>query len=354
MFRPPSLHRVLALSVVALAACGESQGPTQPEVAVDPAAPAPLFALVSNTWTLKAPYPGVFGAIGLSAGVLTNAAGQSIVYAIGGTDGEGGAGVPIQTYNVATNVWASKGPEPRVDVFNANGVGSIGGKLYFGGGRDYNNGYDAIVAAAWLYDPVTNTKTQRAGIPKATAEGVTGVIDGKLYVLPGNCSTDNYPNNPFYCVSEPIRTLFRYNPGTNTWTWKRPAPHYHANGAGGVINGKFYVAGGSNNFGSNPEASLDRYDPATDTWTTLAPMPTGGAARGAVLQGKLFVVTSGGAYAYNPATNTWSAKARPRYGHDAIVAITWAGQPYLLALGGVRHVSYPPYTIPNYTEVYKP
>jgi N-acetylneuraminic acid mutarotase len=164
-------------------------------------------------------------------------------------------------------------------------------------------------------------------------------------VLPGNCSTDNYPNNPVYCQSEPIRTLFRYSPTTNTWSWKRPAPHYHIGGAGGVINGKFYVAGGVGT------TALDRYDPLTDTWKTLAPLPTGGAARGAVLLGKLFVVTAGGTYAYNPATNTWSAKARPRYGHDALVPITWGGKPFLLALGGVR---YTPSATPNPTEVYAP
>jgi Kelch motif protein len=137
--------------------------------------------------------------------------------------------------------------------------------------------------------------------------------------------------NPYYCQSEPIRTLFRYSPTTNTWSWKRPAPHYHANGAGGVINGKFYVAGGSNNYGSSLEASLDRYDPATDTWTTLAPLPTAGAARGAALQGKLFVVvrttTGRRAYAYDPATNKWTAKTAPHWDHDDIVPITWVANP---------------------------
>jgi hypothetical protein len=344
MFRPPPLHRVLALSVLALAACGENQSPTQPEAGVDAAPPAPLFALASNTWTLKAPYPAVFGAIGLSAGVFPNAAGQSIVYTFGGTDGGGGSGVAIRAYNIGTNVWTSKGYENLVYVFNTNGVGRIGSKLYFSGGRDYGNGYDAIVSPFWAYDPATNTLTKKANIPKATAEGVTGVIDGKLYVLPGNCSADYY--GPSYCPVEPTRQLFRYSPTTNFWAWRRPAPHYHTNGAGGVINGQFYVAGGVDN-------SLDRYDPATDTWKTLAPLPTGGAARGAVLLGKFYVITSGGAYAYNPATNTWSAKARPRYSHDAVVAITWAGKPYLLAVGGVRSTS-TSYVTPNATEVYAP
>jgi N-acetylneuraminic acid mutarotase len=157
-------------------------------------------------------------------------------------------------------------------------------------------------------------------------------------------------------VSEPIRTLFRYSPTTNFWTWKRPAPHFHAYGAGGVINGKFYVAGGSNNYGSQLEASLDRYNPATDTWTTLAPLPTAGAARGAVLHGKLFVVvqttTARRAYAYDPATNKWTAKTAPHWYHDDIVPITWGGKPFLLGVGGT-HDGYPYYKA-NPTEVYAP
>jgi hypothetical protein len=153
-------------------------------------------------------------------------------------------------------------------------------------------------------------------------------------------------------VSEPIRTLFRYSPTTNFWSWKRPAPHYHANGAGGVINGKFYVAGGAG------VAALDRYDPATDTWTTLAPLPKAGTARGAALQGKLYVVVETGtyptivrrAYAYDPATNKWTSKAAPRWYHDDIVPITWGGKPFLLAVGGFHR---PGFTA-NPTEVYAP
>ena len=60
------------------------------------------------------------------------------------------------------------------------------------------------------------------------------------------------------------------------------------------------------------------------------------------------------AYAYNPATNTWTSKAAPRRAHDAIVAITWGGKPYLLAIGGIHQVSYWPYTIANASELYAP
>ena len=253
----------------------------------------------------------------------------------------------ILIYKIGTNTWSGKSLDQGVYVYNSNGIGRIGNTLYISGGESYAGGSWHIDGSFWAYKPATNTLTRKASPPKLTANGVTGVIDGNLYVLPGRCSTDYL--SPAYCVSEPIRTLFRYSPTTDRWTWKRPAPHFHAYGAGGVINGKFYVTGGV-------DRALDRYDPATDTWTTLAPLPTAGAARGAALQGKLFVVvltaTGRRAYAYDPATNTWTAKAAPRWYHDDIVPITWAGKPFLLGVGGV-HDEWP-YSKANPTEVYAP
>jgi hypothetical protein len=349
MFRSPLNQLMLALGALTLGACAEDRTPTQPESGAEPASPGSLAAaLAPNTWTLKAAAIGY--ADQLSAGVVLDASGQSIVYTLGGRGEDGGCGGGIASYKIGTNTWTGKGP--GVYMYNSNGVGKIGNTLYISGGETYCGGYWHVDGSFLAYDPATNTLTRKPTPPKLTAAGVTGVIDGKLYVLPGRCSTDYYGYYQAYCENEPFRRLFRYNPATNLWATKQSAPHYHANGAGGVINGKFYVAGGS-------EASLDRYNPATDTWTTLAPLPTAGAAVGAVLQGKLFVVvqttTGRRAYAYDPATNKWTAKTAPRWYHDDIVPITWGGKPYLLAVGGVHYDS-DPYIGPqaNPTEVYAP
>jgi N-acetylneuraminic acid mutarotase len=350
MFRSPPVQLMFALGSLALIACAEDQTPTQPESGAE-AAPAVTLAaaLAPNTWTLKAAPPNWSFANGLSAGVVPDASGQSIAYTLGGRDDDGGCGAVVLTYKIGTNTWASKGFEPQVDVFNSNGVGKIGNTLYISGGESYCGGSWFIDGGFWAYDPATNTLTRKPTPPKLTADGVTGVIDGKLYVLPGLCSSDHYGEFPAYCETQPFRRLFRYNPATNRWATKQSAPHFHTNGAGGVINGKFYVAGGEG------EAALDRYDPATDTWKTLAPLPVAGTARGAVLQGKLYVVvettTARRAYAYDPATNKWTAKTAPRWYHDAIVPITWAGRPFLLALGGIH---FNPSYQPNPTEVYAP
>jgi N-acetylneuraminic acid mutarotase len=110
-------------------------------------------------------------------------------------------------------------------------------------------------------------------------------------------------------------------------------------GAGGVIKGKFYLAGGAD-YGDKAN-ELDVYDPATNRWTAKAPMPTPRMwMSGSVLNNKLYVI--GGrelatVEAYDPATNKWTTKkpmltAREQLGVATFV--TPSGNPKILAVGG--------------------
>jgi hypothetical protein len=185
MFRSPLIQLVLALGTLTLGACAEDRSPTQPESGTEPASPGSLAAaLAPNTWTLKAAPPNWSFANGLSAGVVPDASGQSIVYTLGGRDDDGGCGAVVLTYKIGTNTWASKGFEPRVTVFNSNGIGKIGNTLYIVGGESYCGGTRYIDGSFGAYNPATNTLINEPTPPRLTAGGVTGVIDGKLYVLP--------------------------------------------------------------------------------------------------------------------------------------------------------------------------
>ncbi len=339
-----------ACAAIGLLACAPGDSPTEPG-GVGTLAAAPEPAALSNTWSKRGPHE--FGTLdGVSVGVMTNPAGESVVYGVGGFDyvngglGEG-TGFSIASYNVATNVWQRV--SDQVFVFKANGVGAIGGKLYFAGGY---NGIDGGVAQqsrrVWSFDPVSRQLLQRADMPRATAEGVTGAIDGKLYVLPGTCDANQWPQ-PGFCETEFIRQLYRYDPLTNMWATRKSAPHFHRSGAAGVIGGKFYVVGGFNGF--QPVAALDVYDPQTNTWTTRAPIPTSGAAIGAALDGKLYVIVGPRAYVYVPATNKWTSIAAPAFAHQGVVRVAINGRPRLFAVGG-QHGSN--LDEPNRSEVYVP
>jgi N-acetylneuraminic acid mutarotase len=334
----------------AVAGC-TSDTPTEP-AAPGQGSPAAAVSAVSNSWTTKAAYPGT-GLFDAFAATAPNSAGEYMVYLMGGTDGEGGTGFAVKSYNVASNTWSTMAS--RVGVFGSNGAAKLGSKIYFSGGYNAVETPSSFTNAVWAFDYARDQMIRRADLPIFGAEGVSGVISGKLYVLPGACSGDRYPN-PGYCAEEPTRRFYRYDPGANAWTRLPSSPHRHRAGAAGVINGKFYVAGGFSAF--DPVADVDVYDPGTNSWKSLAPIPTAGQAIGDVIQGKLFVITSGGgelrSYAYDPNTNTWSPRAAPAQGHDGLVRVNLNGSVRLLAVGGSHGDGPPPPLIPNESELYTP
>jgi N-acetylneuraminic acid mutarotase len=77
-----------------------------------------------------------------------------------------------------------------------------------------------------------------------------------------------------------------------------------------VVNGKLYLAGGHNQFGS-PVSALSVFDPATRQWTSLATLLPRYWATAVGLNGLLYVMGGysgngpvGWSEVYNPATNT--------------------------------------------------
>ena len=105
----------------------------------------------------------------------------------------------------------------------------------------------------------------------------------------------------------------------------------------GVIDGKFFVAGGFTD-------KLDIYNPVTNRWSSGASLPSprslGG---GAVLGAKLYVIGGYSAagradevLAYNPKTNQWTTKAPLPAARTGLAAakILIEGRPHIVALGG--------------------
>jgi N-acetylneuraminic acid mutarotase len=352
-----------------LAACGDIATPDQPgaTAALSPAPPS--FALASNSWTAQAPVPNAGPRDGLAAGVVPNSAGQTILYVLGGNSGDV-QWDDIEAYNPATNTWTTKGRFTETQFSFGNGAGVIANKLYFSGGYPDGVGggsFGNIKNTLYAYDPRTNRVTRKANLPRHTANGVTGVINGKLYVLVGTCDD---------CAQQTVRRLYRYDPATNAWATLPWSPHFHRGGAGAVINGKFYVAGGLDGV-TGPTATLDVYDPATNKWKTLAPMPVARVYTGAApLQGKLYVIgglgpdaygigevdlgcpqfgSCGhvGVFAYDPATNRWNRKASLPTGLAFLAAakVTSDGRAGILAVGGSKEESD---GTPSPNELYTP
>jgi N-acetylneuraminic acid mutarotase len=343
----------LALSSLALAGCVDE--PTQPSGAVEARPTVPELAVASNTWITRANMPA--NRTQLATATITNAAGQSVVYAIGGLNPNRVPVTTVTAYNVATNTWTFRHTLP-VPLAASNGAGVINGKIYVSGGHsDYLGVYPRN--ELYMYDPATNTWTRKRDIPTvlsvpgepnsdqvAGGDGVMGVINGKLYVVSG-CFEAQDPWG-YFETCNPL--FFRYNPATDQWT-RLPSPFAkptHAPAIGGVIAGKFYVMANS---GDTYNAYFTVYDPVTNRWTPRTSL--GLARRGAasaVLDGKLYVM--GGtrlnaatdafdtvrlSSVYDPVTNLWSSRASMPSARTDIAAakVFLNGQPRIELVGGI-------------------
>jgi N-acetylneuraminic acid mutarotase len=269
--------------------------------------------------------------IELAAATVTDAAGRSTLYAIGGRTTAGGVLAKVTAYNVATNTWTFRRllPEAR---YRTNGAGVIDGRIYVSGGY----GAWGPERSLYMYDPAANTWTRKRDMPVSGASGVSGVINGRLYVV--TVCFD-------YCPAT-LRALFRYNPGTDRWTTLTPPPEglFTSFNGGGVIGGKLYLLG---NYG--PDGRHVVYDPTTDQWTPRTPLARarGGSAT-TVLDGKLYVMggnripalaprdTLDVTIVYDPATDSWTRRAPLPTGRtrSAGGTVLLNGKPRIEVVGG--------------------
>lgn len=266
---------------VALASCGDQT--TQPNLPAEPMSVAAASAPAPNTWIQRAQDP--VDRVGFVTATIPNAAGESILYVIGGWQYGNAQGLKlVEAYNVATNAWSRRSDLP-IGLTNFNGAGVIGGKIYIAGGQKSNWGWSTYTL--FVYDPAKDTWTQRRGMPVRGAYGVTGVIGDKLYVA----------ENSKWGADQ--SDFIRYDPTTNKWTML-PSPK-HSYIMGGVLYGKLYLVG----------SQTEMYDPATNRWTDKAPAPMSGRIAAAV-QAKLYVFTTMDypprTLVYAPLSDSWTVR----------------------------------------------
>jgi N-acetylneuraminic acid mutarotase len=279
------LPSLLLLGALWIVGCGEET--TQPNSAQDHAT-VPQLAVASNTWLTRRDMP--LELVHQAAADVPNAAGQSILYVIGGDKAETSNGfVPVgevRAYNVATNTWTTKKDMPAARMW-MNGAGVIGGKIYVTGGL---TGRHQRSASVFVYDPASDTWTRKRDMPAAGYNGVTGVIGGELYVVT-------------FSGYDVVPDFFRYNPTRDSWT-RLPSPTTTGGeGGGGVINKKLYLI-----IGSQPL----EYDPSTNKWTqkTLPDFASDlwGGPMTVVMLGHLYTFAPPDIFIYDPVSDTWETK----------------------------------------------
>ena len=174
--------------------------------------------------------------------------------------------------------------------------------------------------AAWRNGNVWATK---AAMTTPRFYMAVGVIGGKLYAVGGS------QNNSYETKNE------EYDPVSDTWSTKTAIPTARHAASAGVVAAKLYVVGGWN--GSSQVGTNHEYDPVSNTWSTKTAMPTGRSNLAAgVIGGKLYAVGgTGGLTAneeYDPAANTWATKTAMPTAREALAAGVIGGKLY--AVGG--------------------
>jgi N-acetylneuraminic acid mutarotase len=154
----------------------------------------------------------------------------------------------------------------------------VDGKIYVIGG-----GNDNAVRSVEIYDPLTDTWTEKADMPTGRYLLSTYVVDGKIY------ATGGHEAQPL----PPLPSIEVYDPVTDTWTKAEDMPRPRFGHSTSVVNGKVYFIGGASRNPGAALATVDVYDPQTDTWATSAdlPIPRWGVAPGVgVVNGKIYVI----------------------------------------------------------------
>jgi N-acetylneuraminic acid mutarotase len=242
------------------------------------------------------------------------------IYVIGGYEQFGDSGNTVsnamEVYDPASDTWTEKVLPDTVRAAHASCV--VDGKIYVLGGNVEDNWTNQVQA----YDPATDTWIMKSPIPlvdeQGAGPGTCSTVEGKIYLLGGLFSGSK---------DTPQETLHIYDPATDAWSTGASLSARLFYATSSVVNGKIYVIGGCATRQDYPCGQLldtvYEYDPAADAWTTKTPMPTArfGPAS-TVLDGSIYVL---GGYRiidgetqrvttserYDPATDTWDRSAPP-------------------------------------------
>src|SRR6266850_2349586 len=153
----------------------------------------------------------------------------------------------------------------------------------------------------------------------------------------------------------PIDNAWEYDPATDNWKALAPLPTKRGSPVAVTVGDKMYVIGGATTLPGSTAVhparphysvgAVEEYDPAANTWRARAPIPTprNHATAGAV-NGKIYVIGGrvGGAFVssgssnvgiveeYDPAADAWGApRARMPSARSAMSSGTWGGKIYV-------------------------
>jgi N-acetylneuraminic acid mutarotase len=150
-----------------------------------------------------------------------------------------------------------------------------------------------------------NTWTAGAPMPTAVMNSAVGVVNGRIYVVGGT--------NAYGTITAGTQI---YNPTTNTWSTGVSLPTPISGGSGAGVNHVLYVMGG--NVDGVYSSAVWAFDLKTQTWSSKAAIPIALQDAGVAVENGIIYIVGGNStenlrsqavYSYNPATDTWTQEA---------------------------------------------
>jgi N-acetylneuraminic acid mutarotase len=336
------------LSGLAVACASEPTGPETAET-VTPLA----TAVGAGSWITRAQYPvNVSDATSAS---ISDASGRTTMYVIGGRPKCCGAGQvtdAVRAYDATANTWTARARIP-VRLRSTNGAAELDGRIYVSGG--FSRRWDETrqvwrletLKSLYVYNPATDTWARKRDMPITTVNGASVGYQGKLYV-----ATACYYEAP--CPSGES-VVWRYDPASDQWTKFAERPRDWWDVSAGLIGGKLYLV-------DEFTGALDILDLATGAWSSGPKRPYRACNAAATsLQAKLYLFgwcddyptdpeTRDRGLVFDPGANAWT-EATPApitAGADASLAKVFVnGAPRLSLVEGNRpdnHYQFAPST----------
>ncbi|HEY0009507.1 MAG TPA: kelch repeat-containing protein [Tepidisphaeraceae bacterium] len=272
-------------------------------------APDPEPELPQNlSWTTGAARP-------LAASEIMSAEIDGDLYTFGGfVDNTFKPTRAAYKFDGQTRTWSAL-PNLPVGLTHA-GVTTDGSRVYFAGGYPGTGTNGAQVFSSktvFSFNPATNSYTNLPDLPVARASGALAIAVGKLYFISGSDSSRNDVNT--------VYALDLANTSAG-WVTRAALPGARNHAAAVTHNGRIYLMGGQtgNDAGLTARSNLYRYDPTADAWVTLPSMgtPRSHISDATFVRGNTIVIIAGqSAYetalssvaVYDLTTRTWSSRS---------------------------------------------
>jgi hypothetical protein len=221
----------------------------------------------TNAWTTKPSTIPDLKVDNMACGVLT-VGGTPQIYCVGGNQAQVvGTTGRVFSYNPATDTFTTLGagddwPGSQAGGFLPGGFAVLANKLYTIGSFNANSLPPAITTQVWRFDPtaaVGSKWVQAENYPVARAFVPATSIGGLIYTAGGSVLD---PSSALIDTAD----SFKYDPVSNTWSVIANIPRATGETRALAMGNMMVVLGGGRTV-PNPSNEVDVYDPITNTWS---------------------------------------------------------------------------------------